>query len=82
LHSEALEKALGYDPEELKETPIHQLFSSAVDDQFLIKLARARRTGELYWPNAHMALKSGAVHQMDIRADVQPDAGQDYALVF
>ncbi|HEX5036183.1 MAG TPA: ATP-binding protein [bacterium] len=82
LHSEALEKALGYDPEELKETPIHRLFSSAVDDQFLIKLARARRTGELYWPNAHMALKSGAVHQMDIRATFSQTLGRTYALVF
>jgi signal transduction histidine kinase/CheY-like chemotaxis protein len=82
LYSGALERELGYGPEELKETPIHQLFSPAVADQFLIKLARARRTGELYWPNAHMALKSGAVHQMDIRATFSQTADRNYALVF
>ncbi|HSA58311.1 MAG TPA: ATP-binding protein [bacterium] len=82
LHSQALERELGYDPEELKQAPTDQLFSPAVADQFLVKLGRARRTGELDWPSVHMARKNGAVHLMDIRATISRTRDRTYALVF
>lgn len=82
LRSRSLDEALGYDPSEIGQMSLRQLFASGQDGEFFGQMRRFLRTGEVKWRGARLRRADGTTMTMDIQASRARSRGRYWAIAW